>query len=62
MLKRRPKNQLVLRRSRDLASLDAYAQFVAGVCGGANALRAAKLGEERARFRPLPSTGFPPPK
>ena len=59
VLKRRLKNQLILRRSRDFASAAAYAEFVAGVCGGANALRAPKLAEERARLRPLPSARFP---
>ena len=59
VLKRRLKNQLILRRSRDFASTDAYAAFVAGVCGAANARRAPKLAEERARLRPLPPARFP---
>lgn len=59
VLKRRLKNQLILRRSRDFASTDAYAEFVAGVCGAANALRAPKLAEERARLQPLPLARFP---
>lgn len=59
VLKRRLKNQLILRRSRDFASTEAYAEFVAGVCSAANALRAPKLAEERARLRPLPTARFP---
>jgi hypothetical protein len=59
VLKRRLKNQLILRRSRDFASTDAYAEFVARVCGAANALRAPKLAEERARLQPLPLARFP---
>jgi transposase len=59
VLKRRLKNQLILRRSRDFSSIAAYAEFVAKVCRGANGLRESKLAEERARFRPLPSTRFP---
>jgi hypothetical protein len=37
----------------------AYAEFVARVCGAANALRAPKLAEERARLQPLPLARFP---
>lgn len=59
VLKRRLKNQLILRRGRDFASAAVYAEFVGRVCSGANALRAAKLLEERARLRPLPSARFP---
>jgi hypothetical protein len=59
VLKRRLKNQLILRRSRDFASPAAYAEFVAGVCQGANALRQAKLAEERPLLRPLPAARFP---
>lgn len=59
VLKRRLKNQLILRRGRDFTSAAVYAEFVARVCGGANALRAPKLAEERARLRPLPSARFP---
>jgi hypothetical protein len=58
-LKRRLKNQLILRRSRDFASPAAYAEFVVGVCQGANALRQAKLAEERPLLRPLPAARFP---
>ncbi len=58
VLKRRLKNQLILRRSRDFASPTAYAAFVVGVCQGANALRQAKLAEERPLLRPLPAARF----
>lgn len=59
VLKRRLKNQLILRRSRDFATVPAYAQFVADVCGRANDLRGAKLAEERAQLQPLPAQHFP---
>jgi transposase len=59
VLKRRLKNQLILRRHRDFESGAAYAGFVMGVCQGANALRAPKLAEERARLRVLPAARFP---
>jgi hypothetical protein len=36
-----------------------YAAFVAKVCVGANALRAAKLEEERPHLKPLPPQRFP---
>ena len=58
-LKRRLKQHLLLRRSRDFASAAEYAAFVAGVCTGINGLRAAKIAEETARLRSLPSTRFP---
>jgi transposase len=58
-LKRRIKNQLILRRKRDFASVSAYAEFVAAVCRAANALRATKLAEDRAALRPLPPARFP---
>lgn len=58
-LKRRLKNQLILRQSRDFADLAAYAGFVASVCRSANALRTGKLGEERPRLRALPAARFP---
>lgn len=58
-LKRRIKNQLILRRSRDFPSVAVYAEFVAGVCRAANALRSGKLAEERAALRPLPAARFP---
>ena len=58
-LKRRLKNHLILRGSRDFPDVAAYAAVVAGVCRGANALRLAKVVEERARLRPLPPARFP---
>lgn len=59
VLKRRLKNQLILRRDRDFASTAAYAGFVAGVCRAANALRSGKLAEERVALRALPAARFP---
>jgi hypothetical protein len=59
VLKRRTKNQLILRRSRDFPSVAAYAAFLAQVCRGANALREPKVAEERATLRPLPASRFP---
>lgn len=58
-LKRRLKQHLLLRRSRDFASVADYAAFVAQVCTGINALRAAKVAEETACLRTLPATRFP---
>ena len=58
-LKRRLKQHLLLRRSRDFAAAAEYAAFVAKVCTGINALRAAKIAEETARLRPLPASRFP---
>jgi transposase InsO family protein len=58
-LKRRLKNHLILRRSRDFGDVAAYAGFVAQVCRGANALRLAKVQEERGLLGPLPRTRFP---
>jgi transposase len=58
-LKRRLKNHLALRGSRDFASEAAYVEFVGKVCTGANLLRQAKVAEERPRLRPLPATRFP---
>ena len=59
VLKRRIKNQLILRRSRDFPSIAAYEAFLAQVCRGANALREPKVTEERATLRPLPAVRFP---
>ena len=59
VIKRRIKNQLILRRSRDFASVETYALFIAQVCRGANALREPKVSEERSSLRPLPATRFP---
>jgi transposase len=58
-LKRRLKQHLLLRGSRDFADAAAYADFVAKICTGINALRTAKLAEEVQRLRPLPPTRFP---
>jgi hypothetical protein len=58
-LKRRLNNHLILRRSRDFPDVAAYAEFVAMVCRGANALRLLKIAEERALLRTLPPTRFP---
>ena len=58
-LKRRLKQHLLLRRSRDFASVEDYATFVATVCTGINALRGAKIAEETACLRALPATRFP---
>lgn len=58
-LKRRLKQHLLLRRSRDFASAAEYAAFVAKVCMGINALRGVKIAEETLCLRPLPSTRFP---
>jgi transposase len=58
-LKRRLKNHLILRGSKDFADVAAYAAFVALVCRGANALRSAKITEERLQLRPLPTTRYP---
>ncbi|MDI1273574.1 IS21 family transposase [Polaromonas sp.] len=58
-LKRRLKQHLLLRRSRDFASAADYAGFVAKVCTGINALRRVKIAEEMLRLRALPSTRFP---
>lgn len=58
-LKRRLKQHLLLRRSRDFASVADYADFVGKVCTGINALRTAKIAEETACLRTLPATRFP---
>ena len=58
-LKRRLKQHLLLRRSRDFASVADYAAFVAKVCTGINALRLLKTAEETACLRALPVTRFP---
>lgn len=48
-LKRRLKQHLLLRGSRDFATLEEYAAFVARVCTGVNTLRAAKVWASSAR-------------
>lgn len=58
-LKRRLKNHLILRGSHDFKDEGEYTQFVAKVCRGANALRAAKLAEEWLLLEPLPARRYP---
>jgi transposase len=58
-LKRRLKNHLILRGSNDFGSEAEYAQFVAKVCRGANALRAQKLAEELPLLKALPARRHP---
>ncbi len=58
-LKRRLKQHLLLRQSRDFASIDEYASFVATVCQAVNRLRCEKISEEVARLKPLPASRFP---
>jgi transposase len=58
-LKRRLQNHLILRGSRDFASLEDYAAFVGQVCTAANAQRAARVAEELPRLRPLPAQRYP---
>jgi hypothetical protein len=53
-LKRRLEQHLILRGSRDFASLEEYDQFVQGVLKAANAKRQKRLAEELAVMRPLP--------
>jgi len=53
-LKRRLEQHLLLRGSREFASLEAYDQFVQGVVRAANAKRQKRLAEELACMRPLP--------
>jgi hypothetical protein len=54
-LKRRLEQHLILRGSRDFASLEAYDQFVHGVLKAANAKRRQRLAEELALMGPLPN-------
>lgn len=53
-LKRRLNQHLVLRGSRDFASVEEYDQFVEGVLKAANAKRQRRLNEELACMRVLP--------
>ena len=55
-LKRRLDQYLILRGTRDFASLEDYDHFVEGVLRAANAKRQKRLAEELARMRPLPAT------
>jgi len=54
-LKRRLEQHLILRGSREFASLQAYDQFVEGILRTANARRQKRLAEELAGMRPLPA-------
>jgi hypothetical protein len=54
-LKRRLEQHLILRGSRDFASLEEYDRFVLGVVQAANAKRRKRLEEELACMRPLPA-------
>jgi hypothetical protein len=59
-LKRRLKQHLLLRRSRDFGSVEEYAEFLAQVCRRINAaVRSEKVAEEMACLRPLPASRFP---
>jgi hypothetical protein len=58
-LKRRLRNHLILRGSRDFGAEAQYAAFVAKVCVGANALREVKIQEERPHLKALPPERFP---
>jgi len=58
-LKRRLKAHLILRCSSAFPDEAAWAVFVAGVCMGANALRAAKVAQELPLLRALPATRYP---
>ncbi len=55
-LKQRIKQHLILRGSRDFASLEEYDQFVQGILRAANTKRQKHLAEELACMRPLPGT------
>ncbi len=58
-LKRRLKQKLLLRGSRDFESEEAYAGFVAALCRELNRKRGAKVIEELKQLRPLPAGRFP---
>jgi hypothetical protein len=47
--------ELLLRGSRDFASREEYEKFLRALVAQRNAVRGAKLAEERARLRPLPA-------
>lgn len=55
-LKRRLEQHLILRGSRDFASLEEYDRFVLGVVQAANAKRQKRLAQELACMRPLPGS------
>lgn len=58
-LKRRLKQKLLLRGSRDFASEADYAAFVSALCRELNRRRGPKVNEERPHLRALPATRFP---
>ena len=58
-LKRRLEQHLLLRGSRDFATVEEYASFVTGVVAEANRLRSAQLSEELAVMRPLTVAQLP---
>lgn len=55
-LKRRLEQHLLLRGSREFASLEQYDQFVADILQRANAGRQPRVSEELGRMRPLPGS------
>jgi hypothetical protein len=55
-LKRRLKQHLILRGSRDFAAVEDYDLFVQGVLRAANAKRQKRLAEELACMRPVPAS------
>ena len=57
-LKRRLKQHLILRGSRDFAAVEDYDRFVQGVLRAANAKRQKRLAEELACMRPLPASSL----
>ena len=54
-IKRRVEQHLILRGSRDFASLEEYDRFVEGILRAANTKRQKALAEELACMRPLPA-------
>lgn len=58
-LKRRVKQHLLLRRSRDFESVEAYETWLHGVVEKANGLRVERVREEVAAMRPIEVTRLP---
>jgi hypothetical protein len=58
-LKRRLEQHLLLRGSRDFASVEAYESWIGGVVELANGLRSERLAEELAQMRPLARRRLP---
>lgn len=58
-LKRRLKQHLLLRGSRDFEGVEAYEAWVQGVCRAANERRQKKVAEELALMRPFAAVAFP---